>query len=396
MHSAPVGAFADPDSTPGVLGMATGAPSTRTVLYGYIPAGQREQATPPIADPAAALAAVQQSMPLPNPPENPQVDELIGRVVQAWDRFRKAPPPSNANWPYYPSLYLILDLADWLRTYLHGDVYTAIMNGTTLPAGAGESLRAALAGITIATADLAGTVSLTQAIKDLDSYAPLVNGVDIAGPPVNYNLLSATGLPANWFQPAKTPGSLAAMALAALNAAQVPVQVPPELQGLIKNDPMRPAGATSPDQLIYVIRAVFEHDPCQPVLSDRSRPFVLAPAMDAEAPARKIRIQLPDVNQLRAFNRGVALEMPPSLRWLLDRVTPEMMKGDPLASDPGLQLGMICSFSVQIIFLVAFIVMFTFLILLNIVFWWLPFLKVCFPVPVPPTQPQGPAPGQQP
>jgi len=41
-------------------------------------------------------------------------------------------------------------------------------------------------------------------------------------------------------------------------------------------------------------------------------------------------------------------------------------------------------------------VMFMFLILLNIVFWWLPFLKICFPVPVPPQQPQAPAPGQQP
>jgi hypothetical protein len=395
MHLAPVAAFADPASTPGILGMAAGSPSTRTVLYGYIPAGQRERMTPPIADPAAALVALQQTMPLPNPPENPQVDELIGRVVQAWDRLRSAPHPANANWPYYPSLYLILDLADWLRKYLNASVYTAIMNGTTLPAGAGESLRAALAGINVTTANPAGSVPLTHAIKDLDGYAKLVDGVDEPGPAVHYDA-SGGALPANWLGPASAAGSLAALALAALTAANVPVQVPPELQGLIKNDPMLPAGTISKDQMVYVIRTVFEHDPCQPVLSDRSRPFVLAPPMDAQAPARKIRIQLPDINQLRAFNRGVALEMPPSLRRLLDRVTPEMMKGDPLGDDPGLQLGMICSFSLQIIFLVAFIVMFMFLILLNIVFWWLPFLKICFPVPVPPQQPQAPAPGQQP
>jgi hypothetical protein len=396
LHPAPVAAFAGPASTPGVLGMAIGAPSTRTVLYGYIPAGQRERMTPPIADDAvaAALAAVQKSMPLPNPPENPQVDELIGRVVQPWQRLRSAPHPSNANWPYYPSLYLILDLADWLRTYLN-DLYAAILNGTTLPAGAGESLRAALAGITVTTSNPAGSVALTQAIKDLDGFAPLVRGVDEQGPTVHYNL-SAGALPANWFGAASAAGSLAALALAALTAAKVPVQVPSELLGLIKNDPVLPAGVTSKDQIVYVIRTVFEHDPCRPVLSEPSRPFVLAPPMDAQAPARKIRIQLPDINQLRAFNRGVALEMPPSLRRLLDRVTPEMMKGDPLGDDPGLQLGMICSFSLQIIFLVAFIVMFMFLILLNIVFWWLPFLKICFPMPVPPTQPQGPAPGQQP
>ena len=93
-----------------------------------------------------------------------------------------------------------------------------------------------------------------------------------------------------------------------------------------------------------------------------------------------------------ATERGVAIEMPPSLRRLLDRVTPEMLKGDGLAEDPGLQLGMICAFSLQIIFLVAFIVMFIFLILLNLVFWWLPFLKICFPVPVRPANTQGPTP----
>ena len=38
------------------------------------------------------------------------------------------------------------------------------------------------------------------------------------------------------------------------------------------------------------------------------------------------------------------------------------------------------------------IVMFIFLILLNIVFWWLPFLKICFPVPIPPSTPKAPTP----
>jgi len=44
-------------------------------------------------------------------------------------------------------------------------------------------------------------------------------------------------------------------------------------------------------------------------------------------------------------------------------------------------VGMICSFSIQIIFIIAFILMFIFLILLNIVFWWIAFFKICFPVP---------------
>jgi hypothetical protein len=68
------------------------------------------------------------------------------------------------------------------------------------------------------------------------------------------------------------------------------------------------------------------------------------------------------------------------------------LKDKGLLDPQGLPLGMICSFSLQIIFLVAFIVMFIFLILLNIVFWWLPFLKICFPVPVKPSTPVGPTP----
>ena len=50
-------------------------------------------------------------------------------------------------------------------------------------------------------------------------------------------------------------------------------------------------------------------------------------------------------------------------------------------ADGGLSIQMICSFSIQIIFLVAFIVMFIFLILLNFIFWWLAFLRICLPIP---------------
>ena len=165
-----------------------------------------------------------------------------------------------------------------------------------------------------------------------------------------------------------------------MNDAPVP-SLPPELQGMIKIDPVAPPeGWAEPT---YVIRAVFEHDPCRPVLSEASHQFVLARAVDPDAPARKIRIQLPDVANMRKYQRGVALEMPSSLRSVIDRVTPDILKNQGLPGN-GVELGMICSFSLQIIFLCAFIVLFIFLLLLNIVFWWLPFLKICFPIPVDP------------
>ena len=113
----------------------------------------------------------------------------------------------------------------------------------------------------------------------------------------------------------------------------------------------------------------------------RLRDVRFAGTYDPDAPARPIRIELPDPTHLRRFARGVAIDMPPALREMLDRVTPKMLKEEPPNARGQWALGMICSFSLQIIMLVAFIVMFIFLILLNIVFWWLPFLKICFPVP---------------
>ena len=106
---------------------------------------------------------------------------------------------------------------------------------------------------------------------------------------------------------------------------------------------------------------------------------------DPAAPARNIRIELPSIKpkDLRRYKKGVGMEMAPELRDVMNRVRKSMLEGDDLLPDSiSWDLGMICSFSLQIIFLVAFIVMFIFLIALNFIFWWLPFLKICFPIPV--------------
>jgi len=192
-----------------------------------------------------------------------------------------------------------------------------------------------------------------------------------------------------WLSSLTEPDCLYQIADAAL-PNPLPLSVPPELQGLIKDDPTYLPPGTP--QTTYVIRAVLTHYPCQPVLSAPSHPFVLARATDGDAPARKIRIQLPDVSNLRQFQRGVALEMPPSLQRLTNRLNPGMLKGDPMDPDGGLQLGMICAFSIQIIFVLAIVVMFIFLLLLNIVFWWVAFFKICFPIPVKRSTPNAPSP----
>jgi hypothetical protein len=240
-------------------------------------------------------------------------------------------------------------------------------------------------------------VALASVIASLTTFLPLVTGADILPPTATYNLSqppvdTTTNAPSpDWFDaPKQDPAvSLADFARDAMAQAATDPSVPPELQGMIKIDPVTPPAGTS-DQT-YVIRAVFEHDPCRPVLSAPSREFVLARAIDADAPARKIRIQLPDINNMRQFQRGVALEIPASLRRITDKITPDVLKGDSVDTN-GMQLGMICSFSLQIIFVCAFMVLFVFLLLFNIVFWWMAYLKICFPIPVNPPKPKAPSP----
>lgn len=386
MHPAPVAPFAQAGTTTAALGLGADGGAGRTVHFGYIPVGQRDRLVQPMDDPAQALADLQATMPLPNPPESPSLNELLQRVVTPWSRLLKPPAPPNIA---FASLFLILDLSAWLLTHL-APLHQAIVAGTAAAEPKQEALRQRL-GLVQVPVSTGGTRSLTSAIAELVPCLPLVDGVDAADPPRAYDLRAAS-LPGDWLAPPTTATSLAGLASAALAASPATPVLPPELEGLIRNDPVATAGTAAGGGTTYVIRTVLVHHPCQPVLSAPTNPFELARALDPDAPARKILLQMPEITKLRSYQRGVAIEMSPSLRRLMDRVTPEMMKGDGLGSDPGLQLGMICSFSLQIIFLVAFIVMFIFLILLNIIFWWLPFLKICFPIPVKPTSPPGPTP----
>lgn len=397
LHEAPVAAFGEPGSVAAALGMAAPArgdermPSHRRVLFGYVPVTQRDAYTPPIrdADAAAALAELAETLPAGSVP-HPALDELAVRVIGAWSRLRSPLPGGTQT--AYPSLFVLLDLADWLRTHLPR-IHAATIAGTPLAAGsAAEALRAAITGASVQIVGVAPARALDRALADLEPYAPLVRGVDIAGPAAAYDLRGP--LPPSWLAGAGTAGSLLALASAALIDENVPPRIPPELAGLVTADP--PASATDLAGGLgpaYVIRCVFRRPPCAAVLSAPTHPFELARPVDADAPARPIRIPLPDITGLRSFQRGVAFEMPPSLRRVMDRVTPDMLKGSGLGPDSAeLKLGMICAFSLQIIFLVAFVVMFVFLLLLNFVFWWLPFLKICFPIPVPVRTPKGPQP----
>jgi len=391
---------------------ALARPECRAIYYGYVSVASREQYLTPVADPVATLASV------PPPPAgsgltgepDPRLSELEARVLRPW-RALYIDPITGSAYPagsadrnltadqlQQASLFLLLDLGDYLQRTLP-DVYQAALSATGTVQGTGKTaLLAALRDVRVNNDSL----SLAAALAQLQPYAPLVRGEPLAvgvnpdpgsfdvreafrtdpaasparislGRPSNTNASSAPFLAAS-----QIGDTLYHLIRDAIQEGATAVQVPDELQGLIKADPP----ADDPNADTYVIRLVYEHPPCQPVLSEPSAPFVFAKALDPDAPARKVRIELPSIKDLRKFKRGVAMETPPDLRSLMDRVNKGMLDGGGLSAGAEWQLGMICSFSIQIITMVAFIVLFIFLIAFNFIFWWLAFLRICFPIPV--------------
>jgi len=370
LHAVPVGAASATGPVAHLLGLDT--PGHRQVHFGYVPVAGPAARPQPLADPVGALTAD----PDRAVADDARVMEFRLRVAGPWaDIGAKAALGVDIR---QPSLYLLLDLRDWLGTYLPA-VLTALVAGTTLTTGSpAEALRAHLDVNVLADG---APRKLGTVLKELADYMPLVTGGAIAEPAVRYDVHSPPGgLPGYVDTMGGTGPANGGLVIAALTDPKAPgkaQRVPPELAGAVVARPDNPAVLGER----HVLRLVYEHEPCAPVLSKPSAVVRFAGVYDPDAPARPVRIELPDPAHLRRFNRGVAMDMPPSLRRMLDRVTPKMLKEEPPGPEGGWQLGMICSFSLQIIMLVAFIVMFIFLILLNIVFWWLPFLKICFPVP---------------
>jgi hypothetical protein len=371
----------------------------RTIYYGYIPVGSRdkylENLRPPSGDPAQDLddyiGEINRDT---TTPQDYRLFLLQGRVINPWralflERPLTGDPPTpsdpfagNDDKLYEVSLSLILELRDFLSSAL-SDVYAAVVkdDGSGL-SGDRQALYQELGIIHIGVVS-GNIMPLCQAIREQSGSQPparqynlqslyLVESghtVGLGGPPAaDFLAFNFTTL----FSEALTESA--------------PMQPSEELAGLLQDqvrlDP--PAQTTGDWDGSYFLRLVYERPECPPVVSDSSSNFTFAKAFDPDAPARHIRIELPSIklSDLRKYQHGVGLQMSPELQDIMSRVNKGMLKGEGL-SDPssGWGLGMICSFSLQIIFLVAFIVMFIFLIALNFVFWWLPFLKICFPIP---------------
>lgn len=140
------------------------------------------------------------------------------------------------------------------------------------------------------------------------------------------------------------------------------------------------------------------------VLSEPTETFQLAGFFDPDAPARPIRIALPiDTSPagLRKFDKNTAFMISDVLCGQLQRLK-GITFGDLVLSvlpwpfhkdlsvdakdlgpckDQGVQLGMICTFSLPIITICALILLMVIVLLFEFIFHWIPLFIMCFPLP---------------
>lgn len=414
-------------STQAAVGQS--GPEQRSVYYGYIPVASREKYLTP-AQPADIQQAIQDNG------GDLRLEDVQSRVLDTWQSFFDPQMQSilSQNPSQIPlvSVYVLIDLGDFLKTNLP-NVFKAIKNNQQLPhSSTQQALLGELSKIFVNnSAD--GAVSVVQALHKLIGQGYLDDGNNAAlgqsdppygqgNPPAEtYELTNAqlhykttdpllqngafeTPDGKTTVAPTKPPptggeyefslnvqyvpqggkgvnylatgGILAGLFAAALAEGGTPVQVPAEVADLIK---VEPAGGDE-----YFIRLAYERSDCPPVISDPSASFTFAKIVDPDAPARHLRIEMPSIKpqDLRKFKHGIGIQTSPELANVMNSLSdPKSIltgKGITLGQ-PG--LGLICSFSIQILFIIAFMLALIFLILLNIVFWWIAFFKICFPVP---------------
>ena len=308
--------------------------------------------------------------------------EFDTRVIAAWMQYSALTLPSNPRDVVrraQAAYYIIVDAADFIRRALPTvwDALLKFYSGQPNPK----------AGVTNAQLNLLNRLLNENHqggwnIANGGSLGAAMYAVrDVLKDDSPFLLPVAENVPTDRVLGA-LPDTLKSLVIAALNETPAtPMKISNEFADLLREQVRVP----KPEGNVrYYVRLVYTYDPdCPPYISERSEPLLFARLMDGDAPARKVRIEAPRLQDLRKFKPGVGIEMDKDLRDVLNRVHEGLKDGEPLNDGPAWELGMICTFSIQIIFLVALIVMFIFLILLNIIFWWLPFLKICLPIPKP-------------
>jgi hypothetical protein len=344
----------------------TTAANGRDIFFGYLPLVSLDT----YAVPADELTQNGKS-------PDARVEELRGRFT---DPLSSAPKVlqgiADANRQLMISVYLLLDLWEYLNQYLP-DVAAALRDDPSATFTGDQAQAEAELMTFLKGQALHGSLTLAAALGQVATNRDALNKPGGAENPDNQSLTDlGFGQDYNLQGVSIQTDDLLTKVAAALPPEKPPVTLP-------KFD--------SAADTRYVLRCVYERPQCQPpvrVVGLPSRPFAVARFFDPDAPARPVRIPLPtdiSIAGLRKFKKSVGFLISKSLHNKMDGISSSaksLLKDDPPSfSEGGGDIAYICSFSIQIIFIVAFMLLLIFVIVLNFVFFWLAFFKICLPVP---------------
>jgi hypothetical protein len=353
---------------------ATAPRAGRTLLFGYIPVSSKESYG---VGPAQLAQLTGQPV---NTLTDPRADELQARFIDQATALvgmptqRQIEPPPAPQTPIrlHMSVFALLDLWELLaRPEMLPDVAAALRdNPNATFSGPQATAKAQLMNF-FKTAQWTGDHTLASALGAVAQKQSQLNesGADP----------SALGF-GNSYRLDAAPSfgdTLRSRFQEALSAETRPPVALPKIE---------PGGDAT-----YVLRCVYERPQCEPVqqvISRQSEPFRLAAFFDRDAPARQIKIPLPSnvgLSDMRRFKKGVTFMVSEPMQRKIAAITGKeealLKNASDLNPEDSGGFAFICSFSIEIIFIVAFFLLLIFVIILNFAFWWILFFRICLPVP---------------
>jgi hypothetical protein len=346
----------------------------RTLLFGYVPVSSKETYG---AGPAVLAQLTGQSQ---DTLTDPRADELQSRfidqatVLAGMPQNRQIEPPPAPTTPIrmQMSVFTLLDLWEMLnRPDVLPDVAVALRDNQNATFSGPQAVAKAQLMTFLKSSQWTVGRTLASALGEVARKQSQLN--ESEADPAALGFGSSYRLDAVLFD----GDTLRSRFEAALPAdTRPPVELP-------KIEPGSDA--------TFVLRCVYERpqcDPVQRVISRPSQPFRLAAFFDRDAPARQVKIPLPSsvgLSDMRRFKKGVTFMVSEPMQRKIAAITGK--EKDLLESNPALNpedsggFAFICSFSIEIIFIVAFFLLLMFVIILNFVFWWILFFRICLPVP---------------
>lgn len=410
-----------------------GAPMRRRVFAGLIPASRRET----YANATELSAAAQAPAPAAGSLDDPRVIEFQRAVMDPWsemkdwydeERYDTDVRRENALLSVEQSSPLLLmDMLDFFERHL--EPLASSLKGSTVTLSAPQQAIFDLLNNTRAVDRSGGnSATLVRMIREVLPHRARIESPE--GPPAGYAVrrvligdpgrftrplagsgpehalpdpartvpaegelrtLLGRGTTAPWeLTPAEVPGGVGVRRLKKLVMDALAGAGPAPAVRAEQLPARRPAASAQPGDDWFVVRCVYLRPHCgrrsPPVVSERSERFQLTSFFEPDAPARHLRVALPvDTSPatLRKYNHNVAFVLSDQLRKQMSRASSlkDLIDGKAGSEKPGLDFGVICSFSIPIITICALILLMILVALLNIIFWWIPLFRICFPIP---------------